>query len=769
MPEPDATRARSPFGGGTVSPLAAVRSVAELFQPPAGPDEIGRIADYRILKPLGEGGMGSVYLAEDTKLNREVALKFLLPSVAASQHGKVRFLREARAAAGIRHENVIVIYQVDEVGGVPFIAMERLKGFTLDDWVRKKGVPPLAQSVRIVREMLAGLHAAHEQGLVHRDIKPANVWLEAPKGKVRLLDFGLAVRSDGDQRVTQAGAVMGTPAYMSPEQAHGQAVDLRSDLFSVGVVLYRLCTGKMPFTGDSQIEILMSVCKDEPPPPRQLNPDLPAWLDALVVRLLAKDPAGRPASAADAIKTLSAPLGAAAAPAMDVPPAASGIHPLVPATSPSRLVTPVPRSTQAAAVPAPAPVPAPVPLPIPVLVPTVEVYVDETESDEDSAAERRRARERARARQEERDERARRFRADMLGVGATLLGLGALGALFLIAFNKHGLALPLALGGLACAFFARGQTRVNALVLNVLATAAAVGVLQFAPQIRDTFDIAQPGAPAAKPGDAAKPGPAAPAPAGALEVEFDDANVRAGLRGFALFVGGRQYPLGRDKVTALAVPSGAHVVEVRYEDGIAAYTTSVAVRPRDQGKATVRVPKLDAPDEPGTLEIRYQPMPAAYWEGVQMFVDDKPVKTGPPDNAPTHTLTLARGAHTLRYVRNGDAVYTTTVTVQRPGLGPTAHAVNLLQQMVVAVTLNNPVPIDAGVDAYVEVDGKFVKDWPAGTRSITFNAFAGPRVIEVKTRKPLNVAVLTIRLTLPPGAPYTFDIPSGPPRRPDSP
>jgi hypothetical protein len=412
------------------------------------------------------------------------------------------------------------------------------------------------------------------------------------------------------------------------------------------------------------------------------------------------------------------------------------------------------------------PVPVPVPVPQPVAPATVEVFVDETESDAPSPRrrDRERERERARERREERDERARRLRADLFGVASILLGLAALGACFLIAFNRHGLAVPVALGGLACGFFARGQTRVNALVLNALATAAAIGVLKFAPQIRETFDLPAPGAPA-KPADA-KPGPAAPAaaPAGTLEVEFDDADRAAGLRGFALYVGGRQYPIDRGKATVLSVPAGTQPVEVRYDDGSVAHATSAAVRPREQGKATVRVPKLDAPDEPGTLEIRYQPMPAAYWDGVALFVDDKPVKTGPPDHAPTHTLTLSRGSHTLRYTRNGAAVYTTTVTVQRPGLGPTAQAVDLLRQMVVSVTLNNSVPIDDGAGVYVEVDGKFVKDWPAGTRSITFDAFVGVRTVEVKVRKPLNFAVVTIRLTLQAGTPYTFDIPSGPPR-----
>jgi serine/threonine protein kinase len=207
------------------------------LETPQAQDELGRLAHYRVLKELGRGGMGCVLLAEDTKLQRHVALKVMLPRFARDARAKERFLREARAAARIKHDHVITIFQVDEANGVPFIALEFLEGAPLDKYLKNKGALPLALALRIAREMAEGLAAAHQQGLIHRDIKPGNVWLEAPKGRVKILDFGLARAAADDTHLTQSGAIVGTPAFMAPEQARGEKVDGRCDLFSLGVVL----------------------------------------------------------------------------------------------------------------------------------------------------------------------------------------------------------------------------------------------------------------------------------------------------------------------------------------------------------------------------------------------------------------------------------------------------------------------------------------------------------------------------------------------------
>jgi serine/threonine protein kinase len=189
-----------------------------LFSPPRGPDELGWLAHYRILKQLGAGGMGLVFLAEDSQLQRQVALKIMLPALAVDPANRERFLREARAAAALAHDHVVVIHQVGEERGMPFLAMQLLQGESLDDYLRRGKKISFAQACRVGRETAIGLAMAHARGLVHRDIKPANLWLEAPKGRVKILDFGLA-RTSSDSNLTGSGFVIGTPTYMSPEQA----------------------------------------------------------------------------------------------------------------------------------------------------------------------------------------------------------------------------------------------------------------------------------------------------------------------------------------------------------------------------------------------------------------------------------------------------------------------------------------------------------------------------------------------------------------------
>jgi serine/threonine protein kinase len=298
--------------------------LSKLLAPPQGEGELGRLAQYRVLKILGKGGMGMVLLAEDSHLQRMTALKIMLPQYASNPQFRERFLREARAAAKIKHDNVVTIHQVGigDEHGIPFIAMEYLKGRPLDQHLKESGEMSIGQVLKIGREMAEGLQAAHAEGLIHRDIKPGNIWLEfsgepptsagtAPasssrlnKFRVKILDFGLAREEQDDVHLTKSGAVVGTPAYMSPEQAEGEAVDHRTDLFSLGVVLYRLCTGKLPFAGSTTIAVLRALAFNAPTPVRQLNSHVPATLELLIHLLLEKNPAKRLPSAADVVEAL---------------------------------------------------------------------------------------------------------------------------------------------------------------------------------------------------------------------------------------------------------------------------------------------------------------------------------------------------------------------------------------------------------------------------------------------------------------------------------
>ena len=255
------------------------------------------IPDYVIVGELGRGGMGVVYRAEDPALEREVAVKVLKPELAASPAALARFLREGRAAAAIAHDHVVPIYRVGDVNGTPYMVMPVLAGESLEARLTRVGILPPAEVARIGREAALGLSAAHARGLVHRDVKPANLWLESPTYRVKVLDFGLARVPDAADRLTQTGAVFGTPAYMAPEQANGEQVDGRADLFGLGAVLYRAATGKPAFEGKTLTAILRAVAEHSPPPPHEVNPSVPAALSDLIMRLLAKNPTDRPASA----------------------------------------------------------------------------------------------------------------------------------------------------------------------------------------------------------------------------------------------------------------------------------------------------------------------------------------------------------------------------------------------------------------------------------------------------------------------------------------
>ncbi len=278
--------------------------LSEILAPAEQPDELGRLGQYRVLKVLGAGGMGMVLQAEDPGLERMVALKVMKPELARKKEAHDRFLREARATAKLKNDHVITIHQVGEDRGVPFIAMEFLDGKPLDEFLKGgKRLNP-RQIIRLGREMAEGLAAAHEQDLIHRDIKPGNIWLEAPKGRVKILDFGLARSISDDVSLTQTGAILGTPAYMAPEQARAEKVDHRCDLFSLGAVLYRLATGELPFKGATTIAILTALAVDNPTPVREINSAIPEKLADLVMRLLEKEPDNRPQSAKAVVKEI---------------------------------------------------------------------------------------------------------------------------------------------------------------------------------------------------------------------------------------------------------------------------------------------------------------------------------------------------------------------------------------------------------------------------------------------------------------------------------
>ncbi len=297
----DATKVREPGAPPSKPPPAPTY---EFLDPPQAPGELGRLAHYRVLKVLGRGGMGIVFQAEDLHLQRPVALKVMSPALAQVAAYRQRFLREARAMASVRNDRIVTIHEVGQDKDLPYLAMELLEEERLDVWLQHVPKPSLDHVLRIGLQIAQGLQAAHERGLIHRDIKPANIWLQGGEDRVKILDFGLARITNDEVHLTQMGTIMGTPAYMAPEQAESEAVDHRCDLFSLGCVLYHLATGQLPFSGKTTMSILKAVALKEPPRPRDLDPTLPPALADLIVQLLAKHPADRPASAHAVVEQL---------------------------------------------------------------------------------------------------------------------------------------------------------------------------------------------------------------------------------------------------------------------------------------------------------------------------------------------------------------------------------------------------------------------------------------------------------------------------------
>ena len=243
---------------------------------------------YRIVRKLGSGGMANVYLAEDEDLGRRVAIKILNDRYANDDLFIERFRREAKSAAALSHPNIVSVYDRGEAEGTYYIAMEVIEGRSLKELIMTRGPLPIPQALAYTHEMLEALRFAHRHGIIHRDIKPHNILIGE---RLKVTDFGIA--RAGASQMTEAGSIMGTAQYLSPEQARGAPVTAASDLYSVGIVLYEMLTGKVPFTGDSAIEIAMKHLNEPPKPPSKIRPEIPEELDAVVLRALSKNPEDR--------------------------------------------------------------------------------------------------------------------------------------------------------------------------------------------------------------------------------------------------------------------------------------------------------------------------------------------------------------------------------------------------------------------------------------------------------------------------------------------
>lgn len=285
------------------SESAQLRSVLETLGPTDDPNSLGRLGSYEVTGVIGSGGMGVVMKGLDTSLDRIVAIKALAPHLASSGAARRRFAREAKAAAAVLHPNVIAIHGVSNNASLPYLVMPCVRGQSLQRRLDKDGPLELLDVLRIGVQVAAGLAAAHAQGLVHRDIKPANILLEDGLERVTITDFGLA-RAVDDASMTRSGVIAGTPQYMSPEQARGELIDARSDLFSLGSVLYAMCVGHSPFRAETSYGVLRRITDQEPRPIRELNAEITPWMCRLIAKLHAKNRDQRFRSAEEVEATL---------------------------------------------------------------------------------------------------------------------------------------------------------------------------------------------------------------------------------------------------------------------------------------------------------------------------------------------------------------------------------------------------------------------------------------------------------------------------------
>jgi len=297
--------------GPSATDVASATTASLSAMPAAVKMEAGQLfaGRYEILSTLGKGGMGVVYKAHDRQLDDEVALKVLRPDVVKGDPTLLeRFKQEIKLARKITHRCVLRTHDFGEAAGTPYISMEYLEGVTLKDLLKSKGALPIGVGLRIAKQMCQGLDAAHRQGVVHRDIKPQNMLILPETGELKIMDFGIARTAavpPGQSGLTTAGTVMGTPDYIPPEQAQGNPADFRSDIYSLGVVLYEVFTGRLPFDGDTVMKIVMAHIQQQPAPPRKLSPRVPAELEAAILRCMAKEPAERYAKVSDLLKDLT--------------------------------------------------------------------------------------------------------------------------------------------------------------------------------------------------------------------------------------------------------------------------------------------------------------------------------------------------------------------------------------------------------------------------------------------------------------------------------
>jgi serine/threonine protein kinase len=295
----------------------------DFLSPPADPSHLGKLGEYEVIEVISRGGMSIVLKAFDAGLHRMVAIKVLAPQLAATAAARTRFHREGRAAAAISHDHVAGVFEIGEAHGLPYLVREYISGESLQERLDRQGPMELKEILRIGMQMAQGLAAAHAQGLVHRDIKPANIMLHNGVARVKIIDFGLA-RTLDDASLTQSGVITGTPQYMSPEQARGDAIDARTDLFSLGSVLYAMCTGRSPFRASTTMGVLKRVSEESPRAVREVNADVPAWLVEIINKLHAKNPAERYQSATEVAELLGRHLadmqqGALTSPALVSP------------------------------------------------------------------------------------------------------------------------------------------------------------------------------------------------------------------------------------------------------------------------------------------------------------------------------------------------------------------------------------------------------------------------------------------------------------------
>lgn len=268
--------------------IPAEAQFRKYLQPATRPGWLGRLAHYEIEATLGQGAFGTVAKAFDEKLHRVVAIKLMRPELASTSPPRKRFLREARTAAAVMHENIVAIHAVEEEP-IPYLVMEYVPGITLQQWMDEHGPLEPPEILRIGQQVAAGLAAAHEVNLIHRDIKPSNILLTGgPHERAKISDFGLA-RAVDDAAMTSSGLIAGTPLYMAPEQARGETLDHRADLFSLGSVLYQLASGRPPFRGANTIAVLKRVCEDTPRPLDDVLPGFPDWLETIIFKLLEKE------------------------------------------------------------------------------------------------------------------------------------------------------------------------------------------------------------------------------------------------------------------------------------------------------------------------------------------------------------------------------------------------------------------------------------------------------------------------------------------------